>query len=136
MTVGTPPGTGFQLVDGNWLNGLAGGTNNNYVSGLAAPNAASQATATPIPSNVEFVEIDSAVPNGSLVLPLAIAGTQIACINTVAQTVNYYANAGINPLTGAQDTINGASNATPFNTSTSAAVIIFYCAKNGSWRTK
>lgn len=135
MTVGTPPGTGPGLVDGAWLQGLANGTNESYISGVVAAGT-TQANGTPIPAGIALVEIDTVPASSGVVLPLAVAGTEITCINTVATTLAYYANAAVNPLTGSTDSINGTSNSTAFNTSTSAAAIIFYCAKNGSWRTK
>lgn len=136
MTVGTPPGTGPQLVDGSWLTGLAGGQNQTYAAGLAAPNANNQATATVIPSGASLVEVDSAVSTGSVVLPAAIAGTELTIINNAGQTINVFANAAVNQLTGALDTINALSNATAFPLTTAIGVLWIACAKNGKWFTK
>lgn len=136
MTVGTPPGTGPQLVDGLWLQGLAGGLNQTYVSGLVANNAASQATATSIPSGISLAEVDTSVANGSLVLPDAIAGTEVSVINNTANTLNIYANAAINQTTGVLDTINALANASPFTGATGNTITWFACAKNGKWYTK
>src|SRR5258707_10331172 len=61
--VGTPPGTGPQLVDGAWLNGLAGGSNYTFQSGIAAAGT-TQATATQLPAGIYFVEVDT-VPSGA-----------------------------------------------------------------------
>lgn len=138
--VGTPPGTGFQLVDGVWLTGLAGGANQIYAAGLSAPNAASQSTATPIPATTSLIEVDSSVSTGSLVLPAAVAGSQITVINNTANGLDVYANTRLNQLTGALDTINTSTNTTAFTGITgnggATPVIIFSCAKNGLWLTK
>jgi hypothetical protein len=136
MTIGTPPGTGPQLVDGLWLAGIAGGLNQTYQAGLTAPNAASQATATVVPSGISLVEVDTSVANGSLVLPAAIAGTEISIINNTANTLNIYANAAINQATGALDTINALANASPFTGATLNSITWIACAKNGKWYTK
>lgn len=138
--VGTPPGTGFQLVDGVWLTGLAGGANQIYAAGIAAPNANSQATATPVPAVTSLIEVDSSVATGSLVLPAAVAGSQITIINNTANALNTFANVRVNQLTGALDTINSLSNGTAFTGITgnggASPVVIFTCAKNGLWLTK
>lgn len=134
MTVGTPPGTGPQLVDGAWLQGLAGGTNQTYVSGLVA-NATTQATATSIPANTNIVEFDTVASSGAAVLPAAVAGTDIAIINNGANPLQIFANLAVNQLTAAQDTINALSNGTALAV-TNATIIIFICAKNGHWLTK
>jgi hypothetical protein len=138
MTVGLPPLANMEqgLVDATWLNGLAAGQNQTFQSGLAAPNAANQGTATPVPSGISMVEVDSSVNTGSLVLPFAVAGTEISIIQNGTGVLNIYANAGTNPLTAAQDQINNASNATAFATVTSPSVTWFACAKNGKWYAK
>ena len=135
MVTGTPPGAGFQLVDGAWLSGLAGGQNQSYQAGVTANNAASQATATQIPSLISIVEVDTSVSTGSLVLPAAVAGSEITLINNTGNTINVYASLVTNALTGSLDTINALSNATALQP-TANTVTIFYCAKNGHWLTK
>jgi len=137
MTVGNPPLAGMEegLVDATWLRGLAGGQNEFFQNGLAAPNAASQATGTPIPTGMALVEVDSSVSTGSVVLPFAAAGTEIQLINNTANTVNVYASPVINPSTGALDTINALANATAFP-ATANNLFAFACAKNGKWAAK
>jgi hypothetical protein len=137
MTVGTPPLSGMEqgLVDATWLFGLAGGTNQAFVAGLAAPNAASQATATPIPANTSLVQIDSSVATGSVTLPLALAGTDLAINNNTGNAVNMYASLVINQLTGALDTINAGANSAPV-TLTANTITLVMCTKNGKWYTK
>jgi hypothetical protein len=139
MTVGTPPGTGIGMVDGAWLNALAGGLNQTYQAGVAATTAASQANGFHYPSGINILEVDSSVATGSIVLPAAVAGTELTIVNTTANALNVYANPSINQLTGSTDQINGASNATAFTVTASGGanpVPIFYCAKNGAWWTK
>ena len=139
MTVGTPPGTGPQLVDGAWLLGISGGENQTFGI-VAAPNAASQSTGTPIPSGVSLIEIDSGVNTGSVVLPAAVAGTEISIINNLGSgnAVNVYANPATNQLTGTLDKIGNASNATatPISGATAGTIMWFACAKNGAWYSK
>lgn len=73
MIVGTPPGTGPGLVDGVWLNGLAGGVNQTYISDVNLTQGASQTAGYFLPSLLQLVEVDTAVANGSLTLPAALA---------------------------------------------------------------
>ena len=134
MTVGTPPGTGPALVDGIWLQGLAGGTNQVAASGLTANNT-TQATATSVPANTSIVEFDTVASSGAAVLPAAVSGTIIDVINNGANPLIVFANLAVNQLTAAQDTINALSNGTGFSV-TNATITIFYCAKNGHWLTK
>lgn len=136
MTVGTPPGTGPGLVDGAWLAGLAGGGNLTAQSGLAAPNANSQATATVIPPGIYLVEVDSSVATGSVVLPPAVAGTELALINNGTGVLNVFADPTINQLTGALDTINNVANGTAVATVTAPSTTWYSCAKNGKWFSK
>ncbi len=135
MTVGTQPGNGPQLIDGTWVNGLAGGQNQTYQSGLTANNAASQSTATSIPAGIAIVEVDTSVANGSLVLPFANAGTEFALNNNTANSLDVYAQPGTNAATSSLDTINSLSNTTAFSAGANA-ITVFMCAKNGKWFTK
>jgi hypothetical protein len=137
MTVGTPPLAGMEegLVDANWLRGLAATQNEASIFGLAAPNANVQATATPIPSGFALVQVDSAVATGSVVLPFAASGTEIQIINNTAVQVNVFANAALNPLTGALDTINALANVAAFLAAANS-IFAFACAKNGKWGAK
>lgn len=126
---GTPPGTGPQLVDGQWLNGLAGGTNLAYQSGIIAAGT-THATSTQLPANIALIEVDTATASTTGVsLPPCIAGTQLTLVNNSGQTLTVFPSIANNPLTAAQDTVNGATSITlANNTSTSPA-----CAKNGVW---
>lgn len=136
MSYGTPPGNGPQLVDGLWLQGLAGGANQSYVAGINLTAGATQTGGYFLPSLLQLVEVDTAVANGSLTLPAAIAGTEITIFNNATgQTINIYANPNTNSLTGALDKIGTNSNATP-TTMANNTVLILYCVKNGLWLTK
>jgi hypothetical protein len=132
MTVGTPPGTGPQLVDGTWLQGLAGGANQSYIAGINL-TVNNQNTGYFLPGLLQLAEVDTAVASGSLTLPAAQAGTEITIFNNgTGQTINIFANPHINQLTGALDTIQATSNATA-TTLANNAVLILYCCKNGLW---
>lgn len=133
MTVGTPPGTGFQLVDGVWLNGLAAGQNETYQSGITA-SGSTQAGAFQLPAGIALFEIDTASSAQGVALPEAVAGTEISIYNNTAQTnlVVYPAIAN-NSLTSAQDTIN---NTTSLAFTAARQALLFFCAKNGNWSGK
>jgi hypothetical protein len=132
MTVGTPPGTGFQLVDGIWLTGLAGGQNETYQSGLAAAGS-TQATATQIPSGIGIVEIDSGT--GGVALPSAFPGMEITLYNNSGSGLTLYPNVQNNPITGAQDTINNGTTIAS-GVFINGYVAFLMCAKAGKWAFK
>ena len=128
---GTPPGTGPQLVDGVWLNGLAGGVNNAYVSGITAAGT-TQATCTPLAAGYYLNEADTVASSTGLCLPFAYAGTDMLFYNNGAQTVTIYPSIANNPLTAAQDTINNTTSVSVTSHSSEA----FSSAKNGVWFAK
>jgi hypothetical protein len=128
---GTPPGTGFQLVDGAWLNGLAGGLNNAYVNGLTGAGT-TQATCASIPSGDYLVEADTVASSTGFCLPFAYQGTDMLFYNNGAQTATIYPNAVNNPITAAQDTINNTTSVTVASHTSEA----FSVAKNGVWFAK
>lgn len=125
---GTPPGTGPALVDGVWLNALAGGTNYSFQSGIAAAGT-TQATGTAIAPGIFLVEVDTTAASTGVNLPSCIAGTQMQIYNNGAQTLTIYPAVANNPITAAQDTIN---NATSITLASHVATSPF-CAKNGVW---
>jgi hypothetical protein len=131
MTIGTPPGTGPGLVDGAWLNALAGGLNNTYISGLTGAGT-NQATGAQIPSGYYSVEADTVASGTGFNLPPALPGTDLLFYNNGANTATIYPAVANNPVTGAQDTINNGTSIT-VATHTSQA---FTCAKAGVWFSK
>lgn len=130
MPIGIVPGNGFQLVDGDWLNGLAAGHNATYASGIAAAGT-TQATATQIPDRVALIQVDTVGASSGVNLPAALQGTQLRVYNSTATTLAVYPQVANNPITGAQDTINSGSSLSG-GIATHVAVD-FACAKNGVW---
>jgi hypothetical protein len=120
----------FAMIDQSWLYDLSGGRNLTYQSGVAAAGS-SQATATQLSGAVALVEIDSGT--GGFNLPTCKAGTSLWVYNKSGATLTAYPTVANNPVTGAQDTINGSttkgslSDATPY---------FFGCAKDGAWFAK
>lgn len=136
MPYGVPPGTGPQLVDGAWLTGLAGGVNQSFIAGVnLATN--SQTTGYFLPGLLQLVEVDTAIASGSLTLPAALAGTEIAIFNNATgQTINVFANPNPNAQNaGALDKINTLSNATAITIANNTN-LIFFSMKSGLWLTK
>lgn len=133
MTVGIPPGTGPQLIDGIWAQGVAAGLNSTYISGITAAGS-TQSGAFQLSPGFALVEIDTASSAQGVALPEAVAGMEITIFNNTAQTnlVVYPAIAN-NQLTGAQDTINNASS---FTMGSARTPYLFSCAKNGVWSAK
>lgn len=127
---GTPPIGGPGLVDGVWLNGLAGGTNYAFQSGITAAGT-TQATATQLAAGIYLYEVDTAASSTGVALPPCIAGTQNVLYNNGAQTLTIYPSIANNPVTAAQDTINN-STSLPSGLASHAS-IAFSCAKNGVW---
>jgi hypothetical protein len=130
-TTGTPPTQGPQLVDGTWLNGLAGGVNNSYVYGLTG-SGTNQATALQFPTGFYLLEADTVASGTGFNLPSCISGTDMLFYNNGASTATIYPAVANNPATAAQDTINNATSIT-VATHTSQA---FSCAKPGVWFSK
>jgi hypothetical protein len=128
MTIGIAPITGFQPVDSDWLNGLSGGHNLAYVSGITAAGT-NQATATQLPDRVSVIEVDTTASGTGVALPAALQGMRISLYNNGANTLEVYPAIANNPVTGSQDTINNAASAT-LATHVGAT---YACAKNGVW---
>lgn len=127
--IGIAPHSGFQLIDGDWLNGLAGGHNNVFQNGIAAAGTSSQSGATQLADRIAFFEIDTVGANSGVALPAALAGTNISVYNSTATPLTVYPSITNNPTTGAQDTI---SNASSFSLAAHTGQG-FTCAKNGIW---
>lgn len=133
--VGTPPvpGNGFGMVDGTWLNGLAGGLNNSFQSGLTAVGT-TQATALQLPSGILLLEVDTAAASTGVALPPCLPGTEVSLYNNGANTISVFPTIPNNPITAAQDTIN---NGTSLSGGVATHVLqIFSCAKAGVWASK
>lgn len=92
------------------------------VSTIAAPNAASQGTASALPSSIN--RISSSVVTGSVVMPASIAGSFLTVINDTANTVNVY------PAVG--DKINALATNAAFSLNAGKAADC-YCAVAGTW---
>ena len=128
--IGYPPPAdgGFRLQDSAFVLGIAQGLNANFTNGIVAAGT-NQATATPIGSGFQLVEIDTTAASTGVSLPFCVPGTVMIIYNNGAQTLNIYPNVTNNPLTNAQDTINNATSITlTAHTQTSPA-----CAKAGVW---
>lgn len=128
---GNIPNNGFGLADGQWLNGMAGGTNRTYQSGIAAAGT-TQATATQLQSGIALFEVDTVGASSGVALPACVAGTEVKVYNSTATTLTYYPAIANNTLTGAQDTINGGTSKAVTSAS-GGTLTIFTCAKNGAW---
>ncbi len=128
---GTPPGTGFQTIDGAWLNGLAGGSNYTFQSGITATGT-NQATALQLTAGIAMFEVDTTASSTGVALPQCVAGTGIQLRNAGAQTLSIYGSATVNSLTAANDTINGTAGSTAYTITTNTNAE-FFCAKNGAW---
>jgi hypothetical protein len=133
VVVGTPPGNGFQLIDGQWLQQLAQGNNAAFVNGITAHAGGTQAACFVLPNNAWLYEIDTvASSNDSVCLPFASAGDQLTLRNAGANTAAVFALSTTNPGTSSTDTINGQTNSTTF-TLTANWVMDCMVAKNGAW---
>ncbi len=133
--VGIPPINGPALVDGAWLNGLAGGLNNVYASGISAVGT-TQTTATALPSGALLIEVDTSTSAGTsgVNLPFCLAGTELNLLNNTAYTITVYPAVANNPVTAAQDTIITAGSAgTTSASQTLYSGKVYTCAKNGVW---
>lgn len=125
---GTKPQQGYELMEGRYILGIAGGVNYSYQSGIAAAGT-TQATSTPIAANIRLIEVDTAVTGAGISLPPAIAGTAVSIYNNGAGTMTVYPAIANNPTTGAQDTIDNTTS----TTIGTHAHGFFFAAKNGNW---
>jgi hypothetical protein len=130
MPIGNLPTTGFQPVDNDWLNGLAGGHNQLFQNGLTAVGT-NQATSLQLVDRIAMFSIDTAAASTGVALPAALAGVTIFVANNAANNITVFPSIANNPVTAAQDTINNGASAT-VNSHTGTA---FTCAKNGTWYT-
>lgn len=133
--VGTAPlpNIGPALVDGTWLNGVVGGQNFTFQSGITAKASGTQTTCTNIAIGISFNQVDTVTTtNDSICLPFAVAGTNFQIRNNGAQTMAVFAQSANNPLTAAGDTINNASNSSSYTVVAQNSVECFV-AKNGSY---
>lgn len=129
--IGNPPQTGFALVDGDWLNGLAAGHNRVFLSGITAAGT-TQATATQLAPRIAMYQVDTVGASSGVALPPCTAGATTSLYNASGTTLTIYPSITNNPLTAAQDTINSA---TSFSLATHV-LFVGYCAKNGVWGAK
>jgi hypothetical protein len=130
--IGDRPEAGFQMPDGQWLRGVSNGVNDTFQS-VTALAGGGQAGATELSFNRAMSEIQTVVTaNDSVALPYSAAGKRIKVYNSSANSANLYAKAGNNPLTGALDTINGATNPTAYAIGAKVAVE-FFCPRDGIW---
>ena len=137
-TYGTPPtpSTGPGLVDGTWLNALAGGANLQVINGITAAGT-NQATATVLPNGYWLYEVDTSGSGGATGVALVpcLTGDILVLNNNTAYTIDVYPAIINNPVTAAQDVIDVGSQATS-TTITTYASKLFACAKNGVWTVK
>lgn len=136
---GTAPlfNTGYQLIDGQWLLGIAGGTNYTYQYGIVAHAGGGQASCTVLPPGVAMLSIDTVATSGdSICLPFATQGTDINFANNSSTTLGVYGQAANNPATGAADTINNVAGSTNYGSAnvTTQKNVECFAPKNGQWR--
>lgn len=130
---GTPPSPGPNLIDGTWLNGVVGGQNFSYQSGVTAKASGTQTTCTQLTPGIYLYQVDTvASTNDSVCIPFAIAGTNMSIRNNGAQTLGIFAQIGTNIATATTDQINNTTNTSVY-TLTAQNVAECFSAKNGSW---
>lgn len=127
--IGTIPGTGFQMVDGQWLNGFAGGHNYIFQNGITAVGT-NQATSVQLADRIAVLEIDTSSASTGAAMPAAIAGVNITVANNTGNNITLYPQILNNPATSAQDTFNNAATSYTLNAHTAQG---FTCGKNGIW---
>jgi hypothetical protein len=130
MAAGPLQSGSYATIDQGWLYDLSGGRNRTYQSGVAAAGSG-QSTATQLSGGVALIMIESGT--GGFNLPTCKAGTGLWVYNKSGATLTAYPTVANNPVTGAQDTINGGLSVGSFLTATAT----FYgCPKDGAWFAK
>lgn len=125
--IGNAPTSGFQLIDADWLNGLAGGHNFTFQNGLTAVGT-NQATSLQLADRISFLEIDTSSSSTGAALPHALGGVTVTVINNTANNITIFP-AIANNSAGNQDTINNTTSYT-LNAHTAQG---FTSAKTGVW---
>lgn len=132
MPIGNTPVGTFQLIDGDFVNGITQGHNMVSQSGVVAAGSSSHANSTQLADRIAFFEIDTVTANSGVSLPPALAGVSIFVGNNTATNVIVYPSIANNPATNAQDTFNAAATSFTVNGNTGT---VFTCAKSGVWFT-
>lgn len=128
--VGVVPTPGPQLIDGDFVNGIAAGRNATNADNLTAAGT-TQATAAVVPPNNKLVRVGTTAASTGIALPSALKGTEIKIYNGGANTLTVYPAVANNPVTAAQDTINGSTSIT----AATVTSLSFFCPKDGVWAT-
>ena|ERR1700755_1890744 len=133
MTLGQMPTRGLELIDGQYVNGIANGNNATFQT-LTAKAGGTQAAATPISATAAMVNVSVTATNGdSVVLNFAVAGRQILLVNSGAATLSVYGQVSGNKANGnVVDKINGTVGSTAYPVTTGQSVK-FFCPTNGLW---
>jgi len=134
--VGNQPLSGFRLIDGDFVNGLANGQNDGFSNGVIAHAGGGQAACTQLAS-VALISVDTVASGGdSVCLPIASAGTRMWVSNNTATSMNVFASATPNPGNAAAlDKIGTNSNVTATAVGGNSGTW-FISAKTGQWYTK
>jgi hypothetical protein len=127
---GVAPVTGFQTIDGAWINGVKDGINWSYQYNITAVGT-NQATAVQLAANKYLQQVDTSGSGGAtgVALPTCVQGMSLHLNNNTAYTIDVYPAVVNNPATAAQDTINNTTS----TTITTYAAKTFSCAKSGTW---
>jgi len=125
---GIAPQNGYELMQGRYILGIAGGVNYSFQSGISAAGT-NQATSTPLNGVTRLMETDTVGSGTGVSLPPAIAGTAISIYNNGLNPLTVYPSIQNNRLTGSQDTINNTTSVT-INSHQHG---FFFCAKTGVW---
>jgi len=125
--IGIIPHTGFQEMDGDFINGITQGHNFTFQNGLTAIGT-NQATSLQLADLVSFLEVDTSSASTGAALPFALAGMTITVINNTANNITIYPAINNNSL-GAQDKINNTTSYT-LNANTAQG---FTSGKTGVW---
>lgn len=124
---------GFRLIDGSDLQNMANASFSTK-SGITALAGGGLASGTPVCSAAINEVLTCATDNDSVQLPPAVPGSQQMVINNSGHTAAVFA--GLNPLTGAVDSIianNSVAGAASVTLATTK-VAIFACYAPGKWK--
>lgn len=127
MIVGKQPpqGSGYQLIDGNWANGLANGGNNSFTNALVAHAGGTKAAALQIAAALKIVFFATvATDHDSALLPAAKTRSIVMVYNGGAHILDLYGKG--------TDTINASATATAYSLNAGQSAI-FFCGLDGSW---
>lgn len=123
MSQGTAPHAGFQMPDGSWLLGVAGGQNQLVKPNLTAATTQTQAKGTALAYGLNALK-SVANANDAVTMPQAKAGTMVILANNGGNITQLFPHSG--------DAINDAAKDAAVTVADNT-LSLYVCLVDGQW---